>query len=263
MAIDVGSSRIKLGLFRNATGCTDKPQTLLPIAAPPLAQPEEFIAVPHRDRPVKVWLSEVRTTFEKFGIDQSECEELACAVGSVHPPTLGDLQLGLKRAGVVPLQALTFDDLPLAIDVEFPEKVGIDRLLNAVAVNRLRPAHESAIVVDVGTAIKVDAVDAEGNFRGGAILPGIRLASQSLHAGTASLPEVSLEIDGSAPPSVGRNTSAAISAGLFWGAVGAIKELVLKAGEWLQDEGCGHASKVYLTGGDSRHLREYLELDGF
>ena len=234
---------------------------MLPIAAPPLAQPDEFTAVAHRDRPVKHWLSEVRTAFEKFGIDQSECDVLSCAVGSVHPPTLGDLRLGLKRAGLGPLQELTFDKLPLGIEVEQPEKVGIDRLMNAVAVSRLRPAHQPAIIVDVGTAIKVDLVSSEGDFLGGAILPGMRLASQSLHAGTASLPEVTLEPGGPVPSSVGKNTSGAISAGLYWGAVGAINELVHSADRWLQDNGFGQASQVYLTGGDARNLSKHLRFD--
>src|SRR5205085_7856667 len=80
--------------------------------------------------------------------------------------------------------------LPLATALPQPEKAGIDRLFNAVAVNSRRRPNAAAVVVDAGSAVTVDLVDEHGVFRGGAILPGLRLMAQALHDYTALLPAV-------------------------------------------------------------------------
>ena len=59
-----------------------------------------------------------------------------------------------------------------------PDKVGIDRLLDAVADESLASQGEPAIVVDLGTAITVDLVSASGAFLGGAIMPGIATSAR-------------------------------------------------------------------------------------
>ena len=84
-----------------------------------------------------------------------------------------------------------------------------------------------AIIVDSGTATTVDAVDADGVFLGGAILPGFGLLARSLQRYTALLPLITLEELGTGPPpAVGRDTTAAIKSGLFFGQLGAVRELV-------------------------------------
>lgn len=72
---------------------------------------------------------------------------------------------------------LASGDLPLEVRLPRPDMVGIDRLVDAVAVNRLRDASRPAVIVDVGTAITVDLVSADGAFLGGAILPGLQMAA--------------------------------------------------------------------------------------
>lgn len=119
--------------------------------------------------------------------------------------------------------------IPVRALVDFPEKVGADRLLNAAAINRLRPAGSPSIIVDTGTAITVDAVSAQGDFLGGAILPGVLMGARALHEFTTTLPH----LDGrkfleTAPSALGRNTEAAIASGLYWGHIGAVKELVFR-----------------------------------
>src|SRR5258707_3338212 len=82
---------------------------------------------------------------------------------------------------------LTYRDLPLEVRVEFPERVGLDRLAAALAAKAIRGTRPT-IVVDAGTAITVDLVSADGAFEGGVILPGFRLTAQALAAGTNLLP---------------------------------------------------------------------------
>ncbi len=116
------------------------------------------------------------------------------------------------------------DGLGLVMDVEYPERVGLDRLAAACAINLVRPRGRAAIVVDAGTALTVDLIDAQGVFRGGAIFPGLRLLADALHHFTDALPRVSLP---QLPPAaVGRHTEAAIHSGLYHGGVGAVRELV-------------------------------------
>lgn len=150
--------------------------------------------------------------------------------------------------------ALTRTDLPLEVDVDFPERVGMDRLAAAVAANALRHPQRPAVVVDSGTAITVDLVDAEGVFRGGAILPGVRLASQMLHQQTDVLPEVTLSPNEPPPPACGRNTQAALKSGLFWGLVGGVKELIARLGESMET-----APQVFLSGGDGQLIASVLQ----
>ncbi|MBN2583091.1 MAG: type III pantothenate kinase [Planctomycetes bacterium] len=129
--------------------------------------------------------------------------------------------------------------IPMPIDVERPERVGIDRLLAALAA--WRTVRGSVIVVDVGTATTVDAVDGDGRFLGGAILPGPSLGAWALHEKTAALPQVALD---GLVEAVGRNTEKAIRSGLLFGAAGAVERLVAEQKKFL-----GGAARVVGTGG--------------
>ena len=151
---------------------------------------------------------------------------------------------------------LTYRDLPLEVRVEFPERVGLDRLGAAVAAKFLASGGRQppdtirpAIVVDAGTAITVDLVSADGTFEGGVILPGFRLTAQALAAGTNQLPLATFTGDDQPPPVVGKHTEGAIRSGLFWGAVGAVREVIERMSAGLSEQ-----PHVFVTGGDLRHL---------
>ena len=153
---------------------------------------------------------------------------------------------------------LTHRDLPLEVHVEFPERVGLDRLSAAVAARFLASKGPSqgqrgpilpAIVVDAGTAITVDLVSPEGAFEGGVILPCFRLTAQALAAGTNQLPLATFTGQDQPPPVVGKNTDGAIRSGLFWGAVGAVREVIERMSAGLKEK-----PHVFVTGGDLRHL---------
>jgi type III pantothenate kinase len=137
---------------------------------------------------------------------------------------------------------LTRYDFQMVIDVDAPEQVGIDRLAAGLAAYHMRHNSASVIVIDAGTAITVDRVDEPGVFRGGAIFPGPFLLADSLHRHTYALPLVHVP---DVPPSpVGKNTDAAISSGVFWGMVGAIRELVRRVGADLKAP-----PEIFFTGG--------------
>lgn len=152
-----------------------------------------------------------------------------------------------------PFEQITDVCRQLETSVDAPDRVGVDRLLNAVAANVIRRNGQPAIIVDSGTATTVDLVDGRGVFCGGAILPGFELAAKSLHAYTALLPLVTVEqLAAAERPPLGTNTRDAISSGLFWGHVGAVRELI----QLLSDRNSPIAPLVLLTGGGAKLLAE-------
>ncbi len=243
LAVDVGSSRVKLGWFPPAGTCESAPvSTSLPIASSPLPQPAETLAVSHANR-AAMW-AQIGAWLQEF-CPHSPPGFLA----SVHPATSAVIQEIFANR----LRVLAADDLPIEIRVDRPDRVGIDRLLNAIAVNRIRAVDQPAVIVDLGTACTVDLVASDGAFEGGAILPGVTLAATALHAGTASLPELELGDFDAQPSPVGKSTQEAITSGLYWGMIGAVRELVDRI-----SRGCPQPPQLFLTGGGGASLAEHL-----
>jgi type III pantothenate kinase len=170
---------------------------------------------------------------------------------SVHPARCERLADWLRQRGD---QVHVVDEarsLPLRVLLEKPDHVGIDRLLDAVAANSRRQKGTPAVIVDAGSAVTVDYLDEAGAFRGGAILPGLRLMAQALHNYTALLPLV--EVPRAVPGVPGTATAPAMTAGIFWAVAGGIQGLI-DAYRKLSRA----APEVYLTGGDAELLAAVL-----
>ncbi len=163
-------------------------------------------------------------------------------VASVNPPVFDRLKKTLDH--VIPIES--YRQIPLKLDVDTPDTVGLDRLLACLAAKESAEAGRPFLVVQAGTALVINLVNAAGAFAGGAILPGLALMARSLREHTAQLPEV--VIDKSQEPIPGRTTRDAIRTGIYWASIGAI--LTLRAG---YDH--GEVLPVYLTGGDAQLLR--------
>jgi type III pantothenate kinase len=178
-------------------------------------------------------------------------------VASVHRPVeqkLRDWQQASRPQD--DYLSLSHNGLSLEVNVESPDRVGMDRLIAAVAVNERRASDRAAIIVDAGTAITVDLVDAAGVFQGGVILPGFRLSARALADGTDLLPNVDATFPTSVPEVIGKSTTEAIRSGLFWGGVGAIRELVARTAAELPT-----SPQIFVTGGDAERLTGYLAAD--
>jgi type III pantothenate kinase len=164
----------------------------------------------------------------------------AAAVVSVVPgaePRVN--QLLMDRFGVTPAYLGRELAVPLQLEVDEPGAVGADRLSAALAAVR---RCGTAVVVDFGTAITVDAVTADGRFLGGAILPGAELCRRSLATGTAGV-QVSAPVEAAEVP--GRNTRDAVNAALSHGLAGAVDRLVERTAAALE----GKAALVATGGG--------------
>lgn len=137
-------------------------------------------------------------------------------------------------------------DVPFGLDikVDSPEAVGDDRLAHALAAyKRVRGA---VIVVDMGTAVTVDAIAPDGAFLGGAILPGARIAADALARWTVLLPKINLSGTVHVP---GKNTEEAMRFGVLHGLAGAIDRLVTETREVL-----GEDAPVLGTGGGAAQI---------
>jgi type III pantothenate kinase len=135
-------------------------------------------------------------------------------------------------------------DCETGIDVllDRPEEIGADRIVNAVGgVSSRKPP---LLIVDFGTATTFDVVDAEGNYAGGAIAPGVNLSLQALHMAAAKLPRV-----GIAPSKrvIGKNTNEAIQSGIYWGYAGLIEGMIARIKKEF-----GKPMTVIATGGLAR-----------
>ncbi len=223
VAVDVGNNRLKFGLFDQGSE----------EALPEPAAVHAGDGSPSSLEALDAWLDGRLPAGGRWWI------------ASVNRPSTTRLLQWLQQARPADqVTLLAAGDLPLVVALERPDMVGIDRLLDAVAANRLRRAAAAAVLVDVGTAITVDLVAADGSFQGGAILPGIAMSARALHTFTDLLPLVDVGELSSPPPALGTSTVAALQSGLFWGAVGAIRQLL----EILPDRSAVPPD-VFLTGG--------------
>lgn len=237
IAVDIGNTQIKLGRF-------DAPLNE-PSAGSPLPEPSSELQLPTDQwEPLEIalWLAPRRPA------------DFCWRVATVHGDAASRLLAWLAADGAGErTEMLRHNALPLTIDLERPETVGIDRLLGAVAANQLRDPERMAIVVDLGSAITVDVISQHGSFCGGAILPGIGMVTRALTEFTDLLPDVGLTELTDPPDVLGTSTKGAISSGIYWGAIGAVRLLVQR----IADE-MGLKPQVFLTGGAAQNVADEL-----
>ena len=149
----------------------------------------------------------------------------------------------LRRVGAELLPEVDF----AAVDTS---TLGADRVANLAAALHLCPL--PVIVLDCGTALTTEVLDAERRFRGGAIAPGRFLARRALNEFTGQLPRV--ELQDACPSALGRNTREAILAGVDLGALGTAGALI----ESTRKEPGLAAARVVVTGGDAAFFAAHL-----
>ena len=130
-----------------------------------------------------------------------------------------------------------------------PEQLGADRWAALIGARSMTSS--AACVVDCGTAVTVDALSAEGEFRGGMIFPGLRLLRDGLAGGTVGIKIT----DGSDADCLARSTADGVAAGTLFGLAGAVERLIHEYRRTL-----GDSMQVLLTGGDAPQLGPRLSV---
>ena len=220
LAIDIGNTNITLGLYQGEE-----------------LGPRWRLATNHDKMPDEYGLQIVGLLSHA---NRKPGDLTGVCLASVVPPLTGKVVQACH-------QYLSLD--PLVVDAgvrtgvrvryEDPRSVGADRIADAVAVQKLYGL--PACVVDFGTATTFDAISREGDYLGGAISPGIGIASEALFTRTAKLPRVDLQRP---PAAIGRNTVHAMQSGLLFGYVALVEGMVQR----FRDE-LGPDMKVIGTGG--------------
>ena len=220
LAIDIGNTNIHIGIFEDDV--LHSSYSVKSEFPPPL-------------------LENLKNTLNPAALAKPQ----AVVVSSVNPQIEGFVVGYIQKYFFVNSQFIGKDiPIPMAVLTDQPDRVGVDRLVNALAA--FERTKSWTIVVDAGTAITVDVINDHGAFMGGIIAPGMGISSKALHHSTALLPEILIN----KPKSIlGKNTEDAINSGIYWGTVGMVSKLINMLCDELK---CQPA--IIATGGDAQLL---------
>ncbi len=139
-------------------------------------------------------------------------------------------------------------EVPIRVLTDYPDEVGADRLINVLAASKIYP-NANVIIVDFGTATNFDLLGCEGDYLGGAIVPGILSSLRSMEAKAAKLPHIDLSV---LPNAVGKNTVDAIRSGVLYGTGAMVDGMVERMTDFLE----WTDYRVVSTGGLSDLIRK-------
>lgn len=231
LCVDIGNTNITMGLYRG----------------------EELVAhwrvsTDHQKMPDEYGIL-LLSLMARQGLQPSDIRGIA--VASVVPPVT-DLFLETLDAylGIEPLVVGAGVKTGVAVRYDNPYEVGADRVVNAAAAYRLYGG--PACVVDFGTGTTFDALSATGDYLGGAIAPGVRVAAEALFQRTAKLPRIDLTRPRRA---IGTNTADSMRSGILFGYVGLVEGMVERFRREL-----GPSMRVIGTGGLAKAIAQETDV---
>ncbi|MED4953404.1 type III pantothenate kinase [Paenibacillus macerans] len=220
LVVDVGNTNIVLGIY--------KERELL----------HHFRIGTNRQATVDEYGVLIYNLFQMSHIQVQDIEGVI--ISSVVPPLMHVLEaLCEKYLRRKPLIVGPGIKTGLNLRYENPREVGADRIVNAVAA--IEHYGGPLVVVDFGTATTFDCIDAQGNYLGGAIVPGIGISTEALYQRASKLPRIELE---KPKKVIGRNTVNAMQAGIIFGYAGQVDGIVERIAAEM-----GAKPKVVATGG--------------
>ncbi len=222
LAVDVGNTNVTVALFEGDQLVAD------------------WRVTSHRERTADEMAVELRELFSLRGYELSVVSGvvISSVVPNLNPALIEASRRYLKCEPVMVGPGVKTS---VRIRYENPKDVGADRIANALAA--FTKYGGPVVVIDFGTAVTYDAINAEGDYLGGAIAPGVEISLDALVSNTAMLRRV----EAVAPDSViGRNTVTSIQSGLVWGFVAQVEGMVQRMVAEL-----GGTAKVVATGGQA------------
>jgi type III pantothenate kinase len=221
LALDLGNTALKYGVFG--------PEGLRESGV--LAAPAHLGALWQRTQPAQAILSSVA--------DKVDTQPWLAALAATN---------GLQR--ILPFRP-GFTPVPLRNAYATPQTLGPDRLAAAVGAASLRPS-QATLVLDAGTALKLDLVTADGTYHGGSIAPGLRMRLQALHTFTGRLPLLELPSPSEVVQLIGNSTASCLLSGVVRGTAAEVRGLVAEYRQLHPQLG------IVLTGGDAPYLAAAL-----
>ncbi len=220
LAIDIGNTDITLGVFES-----EELRATWHVATGIHRMADEYAAL-------------LLNLLQHQNLKIADIKEIALC--SVVPPLIATFEdLFQRYFHISPLVVGAGVKTGVHIRMDNPREVGTDRIVNAAAAHQLYGG--PIIITDLGTATTFDVVSKEGDYLGGVIAPGIKVAAEALFTRTAMLPRVEL----TRPKRViGTNTTSAMQSGLIFGYVGLVEGIVARIQQELEEK-----AKVVATGG--------------
>lgn len=214
VAIDLGNTRAKVGLFKD--------QQLLKIVED--LQPEQLFS----------WLAVQ--------------EPSAAIIGSVNAPTAALQEQLSSLCSCMVLDA----NLPVPVQKQYqtPQTLGADRLA-AVVGGMSRFPGQAVLVIDTGTCITYDYVDARAHYLGGGIAPGLKMRFKALHNFTARLPLI--DNVPSDAPLLGQSTKESIQSGVVNGSCAEIEGMIARYETELGP------MRIIICGGDAKFFETKIK----
>lgn len=193
LAIDIGNTNIVLGCMEGKEIVTEAR-----MATDLIKTSDQYCA-------------ELKVMLDLLEVDRKAIE--GCIISSVVPPVLNSFKTAvIKLTGKIPLVVGPGIKTGLNILLDNPAMAGGDLIVGAVAA--LAEYKPPLLVVDMGTATTMIALDKKGSFLGGSIFPGVKISAEALSGKTAQLPAISLEAPQKA---IGRNTIDCMRSGVMMG----------------------------------------------
>lgn len=197
--------------------------------------------------PVKTsdqYCAELKAMLSLFEVDPTAIE--GSIVSSVVPPLLNSFKTAIRKlTGKSCLIVGPGIRTGLNIRMDNPSEVGSDLIVAAVA--GIAQYGTPLLLVDMGTATTITAVDGSGSFVGGCICPGVKISMEALTGRTAQLPGISLDKPQRA---IGKNTRDCMRSGIMLGAAAMLDGLLDRMEQELDAP-----AKVVMTGGISKFVQ--------
>ena len=200
------------------------------------------------DIPTAGWFSsQAAALVRKFAGRNAVTGAVLCSVVPQATPRVVQAVKAIWKLETLQLSPSTIRGV--GIDYPKPNSIGPDRLANAVAAVQRFGA--PVVVVDFGTAVTFDVVDAKGNYVGGIIAPGLSAMTDYLHEKTALLPRIKIREVNSA---IGKSTEHAMLVGAVHGYRGLVRELIAELKRELKTK----RLPVVATGGYAKLIAAKL-----
>ncbi len=181
--------------------------------------------------------------------DMTRCK--LCYISSVREIPEPSLELLKEYMRVHVISASI--GLPFEMDYATPNTLGPDRIAVVAAATSIFPS-QNVLIIDMGSCITYDILDAEGTYHGGAISPGLSMRFRAMHAFTAKLPLVEPT---DKTPLIGDSTENSMRSGVLHG-IQAELEGIIKRYEALYEN-----LKVIITGGDNKYFDKRFKINIF
>lgn len=182
----------------------------------------------------------VNNLFWSGGVKVEEIQDTI--ISCVVPPMVTFLdKFCRKYLGHMPHWVNAKSSAGMPILYNNPNEVGADRIVNAVAA--FHRYQTSLIVIDFGTATTFDAISEKGEYLGGAISPGIKIAAEALFQNASKLPRV--EIFNRPERTIGKDTAGSMQAGIIFGYAGLVDGIVRRISAEMETT----TPRIIATGG--------------